>query len=214
MRRDLIASIIAAVTFTVLFGLAYPLITTGISQVVFPNGSDGSQVKVDGSVVGSKLIGQSFTIRHPIRPHQRGKFGKKQIKEPDPKYFQPRPSVTTYSADVTFFNNLGPNNKALMQEFKGYIASYLALNGPYDPGLNRGEIPVDAITSSASGVDPLISQANARIQAHRISAVRGIALDRVNQLIDDNTDGRALGVLGEPGVNVLELNIALDKEQA
>lgn len=212
MRRDLTASIVAAVVFTLLFGVAYPLIATGVSQVLFPNGSDGSQVKVDGRTVGSKLVGQSFTIRHAIPPAQRGKFGKKQIKTPDPKYFQPRPSVTTYSADTAFFNNLGPNNRELMQEFKGYIRTYLALERPYNPGLTRRDIPVDAITSSASGVDPHISQANARIQAHRISKVRGIPLDRVNQLIDDNTDGRALGVLGEPGVNVLELNIALDKE--
>ncbi len=134
------------------------------------------------------------------------------MKTPDPKYFQPRPSVTNYSPDVTFFNNLGPNNKALMQQFKGYIQAYLALERPYDPGLTRRDIPVDAMTTSASGVDPHISQANARIQAHRIAKVRGLSLDRVNQLIDDNTDGRALGVLGEPGVNVLELNIALDKE--
>jgi potassium-transporting ATPase KdpC subunit len=213
MRRDLTASVVAAIAFTVLFGLAYPLVTTGVSQVLFPNKSDGSQVKVDGRVVGSKLIGQSFTIRHSIPKDQRGKFGKKQTKEPDPKYFQPRPSVTTYSGDVTFFNNLGPNDKALMQEFKGYIQEYLALNRPYDPGLTRADIPVDAITNSGSGVDPQISQANARIQAHRIAAVRQLPLDRVNQLIDDNTDGRALGVLGEPGVNVLELNIALDEEQ-
>jgi potassium-transporting ATPase KdpC subunit len=214
MRRDLTASIVAAVAFTLIFGLAYPLIATGVSQVLFPNKSDGSQVKLDGRTVGSKLIGQSFTIRHPIPEDQRGKFGKKQIKEPDPKYFQPRPSVTTYSPDVTFFNNLGPNNKALMQQFKGYISDYLTLEKPFTPGLKRKDIPVDAITSSGSGVDPHISQANARIQANRISKVRGIPLDRVLELIDDNTDGRALGVLGEPGVNVLELNIALDKEQA
>jgi K+-transporting ATPase ATPase C chain len=214
MRRDLIASIIAAVTFTVIFGLAYPLIATGVSQVLFPNKSDGSQVKVDGKVVGSKLIGQSFDVRRPNDNSKKPKYAKKQIKTPDPKYFQSRPSVTTYSADVTFFNNLGPNNKELMQEFKGYIQAYLALEKPYDPGLTRRAIPVDAITSSASGVDPDISQANARIQAHRISKVRGIPLDRVNQLIDDNTDGRALGLLGEPGVNVLELNIALDKESS
>ena len=91
MRRDLTASIIAAVAFTLLFGLAYPLIATGVSQVLFPNKSDGSQVKVDGKAVGSSLIGQSFTIRHAIPKDQRGKFGKKQIKTPDPKYFQPRP---------------------------------------------------------------------------------------------------------------------------
>ena len=213
MRRDLIASIVAAVVFTLLFGLAYPLITTGVSQVLFPNKSDGSLVKVDGRTVGSKLIGQSFTVRRPNDNSKKPKYAKKQIKEPNPRYFQPRPSVTAYSGDVTFFNNLGPNNKALMQQFKGYIKTYLALNGPYDQGLTREGIPVDAITGSASGVDPQISQANARIQAHRIAAVRQIPLDRVNELIDDNTDGRALGVLGEPGVNVLELNIALDKEQ-
>ena len=212
MRRDLTASLIAAVVFTLLFGLAYPLIATGVSQVLFPNRSDGSQVKVDGRTVGSKLIGQSFTIRQTIPRQDRGKFGKKQIKTPDPKYFQPRPSATGYSPDVTFFNNLGPNDKALMQEFKGFIQAYLALERPYDPGLTRADVPVDAVTTSASGVDPHISQANARIQAHRVAKVRGIPLDRVNQLIDDNTDGRALGVLGEPGVNVLELNIALDKE--
>jgi potassium-transporting ATPase KdpC subunit len=212
MRRDLTASLIAAVAFTLIFGLAYPLIATGVSQVLFPNKSDGSQVEVNGKVVGSKLIGQSFEIRRQIPPNRRGKKQKKQIKVPNPRYFQPRPSVTTYSADKTAFNNLGPNNKALMQEFKSYIRRYLALERPYDPGLTRRAIPVDAITSSASGVDPQISQANARIQAHRVSKVRGIPLGRVNQLIDENTDGRALGVLGEPGVNVLELNIALDKE--
>src|SRR5262249_10444713 len=169
MRRDLIASIIAAVTFTVIFGLAYPLIATGVSQVLFPNKSDGSQVKVDGRVVGSKLIGQNFMIRRPNHNPRKPDFAKKQVKAPNPAYFQPRPSVTNYSADVTFFNNLGPNNKALMQQFKGYIQAYLKLEGPYDPGLTRRDIPVDAITSSASGVDPDISQAHARIQAHRIS---------------------------------------------
>jgi K+-transporting ATPase ATPase C chain len=214
MRRELTASLIAAVIFTLIFGLAYPLIATGVSQVLFPNKADGSQVRLDGRVVGSRLIGQSFQVRKPVPKADRGKFGKKQTKVPNPRYFQPRPSVTTYSGDVTFFNNLGPNNKALMQQFKGYIQDYLALEKPYDPGLNRKDIPVDAITSSASGVDPHISQANARIQAHRISQVRGLPLDRVSELIDDNTDGRALGVLGEPGVNVLTLNIALDKEEA
>jgi K+-transporting ATPase ATPase C chain len=212
MRRDITSSIIAAVVFTLIFGLAYPLIATGVSQVFFKHQADGSQVKVGGRTVGSSLIGQSFDVRRANDNSKKPRYAKKQIKSPNPRYFQPRPSVTTYSADVTYFNNLGPNNKALMQQFKGYIKAYLALERPYDPGLTRRDIPVDAITSSASGVDPHISQANARIQAHRISAVRHLPLDRVNQLIDDNTDGRALGVLGEPGVNVLELNIALDKE--
>jgi K+-transporting ATPase ATPase C chain len=214
MRRNITASIVAAVAFTVLFGLVYPLVITGVSQVLFPSKSDGSQVELDGKVVGSSLIGQSFTIRRPNDNSKKPKYAKKQTKTPDPKYFQPRPSVTTYSPDVTYFNNLGPNNKALMQQFKGYVKAYLALEGSYTPGLTRRDIPVDAVTTSASGVDPHISQANARIQANRISEVRGIPLDRVLELIDENTDGRALGVLGEPGVNVLELNVALDEEQA
>jgi K+-transporting ATPase ATPase C chain len=198
VRRELTASIVAAVTFTLLLGLAYPLVATGVSQVLFPNQSDGSQVKLDGRVVGSKLIGQSFM----------------HGKRPDRKYFQPRPSVTGYSPDVTFFNNLGPNDRALMRQIRGNLRSYLALERPYDPGLTRHDVPVDAVTTSGSGVDPHISQANARIQAHRIARVRDIPLDRVDQLIDDHTDGRALGVLGEPAVNVLELNIALDEERA
>jgi K+-transporting ATPase ATPase C chain len=214
MRRELTASIIAAVVFTALFGLAYPLAATGISQVLFPSQSDGSQVRVDGRTVGSKLIGQSFTVRHAIPSDRRGKFAKKQLKTPDPRYFQPRPSVTGYSGDVTFFNNLGPNDKALMQQFKLNLHRYLASERPYTPGLTRAQIPVDAVTSSASGVDPQISQANARIQAHRIAQVRHIPLARVLELIDQHTEGRALGLLGEPGVNVLELNVALDKESA
>jgi K+-transporting ATPase ATPase C chain len=212
MRRDLTASVVAIVAVTLVFGLVYPLVMTGVSQVLFPNKADGSRVEMDGKTVGSKLIGQSFMVRHPIPAAKRGKFGKKQTKGPNPRYFQPRPSVTGYSSDVTYFNNLGPNNKALMQEFKGYIQAYLKLERPYTPGLTRAEVPVDAVTTSASGVDPHISQANARIQANRVAKMREIPLDRVLQLIDDNTDGRALGVLGEPGVNVLELNIALDKE--
>ena len=141
MRRDLIASVVAAVAFTLIFGLAYPLIATGVSQVLFPNKSDGSQVKLDGKVVGSKLIGQSFDLRRPNDNSKKPKYAKKQVKTPNPRYFQPRPSVTTYSPDVTFFNNLGPNNKALMQQFKGYIKTYLALNRPYDPGLTAARHP-------------------------------------------------------------------------
>jgi K+-transporting ATPase ATPase C chain len=192
MGRDLRASIVAAVVITVLFGLAYPLVITGVSQVAFPNKSDGSRVSVDGKTVGSSLIGQDFS-------------GHKE-------YFQGRPSATGNDPEVTFFNNLGPNSGHLMLQIKRHLADYLALEKPYDPGLTSAQVPADAVTTSGSGVDPHISQANARIQAHRIAAVRGLSLDRVNQLISDHTDGRTLGVLGEPGVNVLELNIALDKE--
>jgi potassium-transporting ATPase KdpC subunit len=207
MKRNLIASAIAVVTFTVIFGLAYPLITTGIAQLIFPGNSDGSRIERDGIVVGSKLIGQEFTMRVPREDNP-----KKFHRVADPDYFQSRPSATGYSADVTFFNNLGPNNAELSQMFKDNLESYLALEGRYTPGLTAADVPVDAVTTSASGVDPHISQANARIQANRIAAVRGLPLDRVLELIDENTAGRALGFLGEPGVNVLELNLALDEE--
>ncbi|MDP9227542.1 MAG: potassium-transporting ATPase subunit C [Actinomycetota bacterium] len=213
MRRDLTASIVAAVAFTVLFGLAYPLLTTGVAQLLFPSQSDGSRIERDGEVVGSKLIGQGFSKSTPIPEDERGKFGKKATKEPDPSYFQSRPSVTGYSGNVTFFNNLGPNNKELSQLFAGYLESYLELEGEFTPGLDEGDVPVDAVTTSGSGVDPHISVANARIQANRVAEVRGIPLDRVNELIDDNTAGRGLGVFGEPGVNVLELNLDIDQEE-
>jgi potassium-transporting ATPase KdpC subunit len=213
MRRDVITSLLAIVIFTVVFGLAYPLVTTGVSQVLFPNKSDGSQVKRDGKVVGSRLIGQDF--QKPVLDRNgKPKVDKdgNPVLQADPRYFQSRPSATGYSADATFFNNLGPNSKELSGEFKTNLAAYLALERPYDPGLRASDVPVDAVTTSASGVDPHISQANARIQARRVAKVRGLSLDRVLQLVDDNTDGRALGVLGEPGVNVLELNLAVDKE--
>jgi K+-transporting ATPase ATPase C chain len=131
---------------------------------------------------------------------------------PDERYFQSRPSATGYSADVTYFNNLGPNTRELRDQLRARMRAYLFLEKPYVPGLTRADVPVDAVTTSGSGVDPHISDANARIQAHRIAEVRGLPLDRVDELIDENTDGRALGFLGEPGVNVLELNLALEGE--
>ena len=192
MGKYLKASIVAAVGFTLLFGLAYPLVTTGVSQVLFPNSADGSRVERDGETVGSKLIAQSF--------------------EGQRRYFQPRPSVTGYSGNVTFFNNLGPNNKELSQLFAGYLDAYLSLEAPFAPGLETDDVPVDAVTTSGSGVDPHISVANARIQANRVAEVRGIDLDRLNELVDEHTDDRDLLLLGEPGVKVLELNLALDEE--
>jgi potassium-transporting ATPase KdpC subunit len=210
MRRNLIASVVAAVLFTVVFGLAYPLITTGVAQVLFPGKSDGSRIERDGETVGSSLIAQGYTKTVTV------KDGKKEIERVvrDPRYFQPRPSQTGYSGDVTFFNNLGPNNRELKNFFVKWIGRYIALEREYVPGgLAAEDVPVDAVTTSASGVDPHISEANAELQANRIAEVRGIPLDRVNELIDENTDGRALGFLGEPGVNVLELNLALDDEE-
>jgi potassium-transporting ATPase KdpC subunit len=192
MRRDLVSSVLAIVAITIVFGLAYPLVVTGISQVAFHGRANGSLIHQDGKVVGSRLLAQDF--------------------KGDPRYFQPRPSTATkYNAAGSAFTNLGPNSKAARDTFKANLQGYLKLEGRYYSGLTAARVPVDAVTSSASGVDPQISPANAAIQAHRIAAVRGLPLARVQQLIAQNTDGRSLGVLGEPGVNVLELNLALDR---
>jgi K+-transporting ATPase ATPase C chain len=134
------------------------------------------------------------------------------VLEADPLWFQSRPSQSDYSANVTFFNNLGPNQKDLADQVKANLDAYLALERRYTPTLTGAGVPVDAVTASASGVDPHISVANARIQANRIAAVRKAPLERVLALVNRYTDGRALGLLGEPGVNVLQLNLALDKE--
>jgi potassium-transporting ATPase KdpC subunit len=213
VRRDLLTSLLAIIVTTVFFGLIYPLAITGISQVVFPGPANGSQVKVNGRVVGSSLIGQSFS--HPVI----GKNGKPVLEEeeeevlaPDKSYFQPRPSQTGYSGDVSYFSNLGPNSIEARETVREHMAEYIALEKPFDRGLTKAQIPVDAVTESGSGVDPEISQANAWIQAHRIAAVRRLSLAKVDSLISAHTEGRFLGVLGEPGVNVLQLNIALDKE--
>lgn len=192
MRKDLVTSLRAVVVLTVFLGVVYPLAITGTSQVLFPGKANGSKLSVDGKVVGSSLIGQDF------KGH--------------PAYFQSRPSATGYSGNVTYFGNVGPNSVGGREEVRENLASYLALEIPYDKGLSKDRVPVDAVTQSASGVDPHISEANARIQAHRVAAVRRLPLSRVEELISANTDGRFLGLLGEPGVNVLELNVALDKE--
>ena len=213
MKRLLLTSVIAVVLFTVVSGLAYPLLFTGVSQVVFPGASNGSKIERNGKLVGSKLIAQDF--RKPVLgPNGKPRMDKdgNPVLVADPRYFQPRPSQTTYSPSTTFFSNLGPNSTDARDEVKANIATYLALEKRFDPGLTAATIPVDAVTQSGSGVDPQISQDNARIQAHRIAAIRRLPMTVVNKLIDDHTDGRFLGVFGEPGVNVLELNLALDQQ--
>ena len=188
--KDLRTALIAAVAMTLVLGLLYPLLVTGISQALFPGAANGSKVSFGGRVVGSRLIGQEFE----------GKA-----------YFHPRPSATGYSGDATFFADVGPNSREGREEVRENLAAYLKLNKPYDRGLTEEAVPVDAVTNSASGVDPQISVANARIQAHRVAAVRGLPLAEVEALIDGAVEGRGLGVFGEPGVNVLELNIALEE---
>jgi K+-transporting ATPase ATPase C chain len=194
MLRDLKSGVIAVVVLTVVFGLALPAIFTGFAQVAFSQQANGSLITVGGKVVGSRLAAQAFT---------------------KPQYFHERPSATSpaYNAAGTTFANLGPTNPALAEAIKQQAAAILKLEGPYNPGLTIHDIPVDAVTTSASGVDPEISPANAQLQAQRVAAVRHLPLATVERLIHASTDGRSLGFLGEPGVNVLELNVALDKER-
>ena len=137
------------------------------------------------------------------------------VTKPDPKYFQSRPSGTVppYNAAASTFANLGPNSVLTKQAIVANVKAYLALEKPYDPGLTVAKVPVDAADTSASGIDPDISPANADIQAHRIAAVRHLPMSQVMSLISTYTHGRGLGFSGEPGVNVLQLNLALDRLQ-
>jgi potassium-transporting ATPase KdpC subunit len=220
MKNNIVTSIIGIVVFTVLLGIVYPLAITGVSQVAFPGDSNGQQIHLDGKLVGSKLIGQNFGT--PVL-EKNGKV--KEVKgavvtEPDPRYFQSRPSATEGGADnaaASTFSNHGPNSVKTKEADEENIKAYLELNmnpttkSEYDPGLTVAKIPVDAVNSSASGLDPEISPANAWIQAHRIAAVRRLSLATVDGLIAKYTSGRGLGFSGEEGVNVLELNLALDR---
>jgi potassium-transporting ATPase KdpC subunit len=219
MKRDIITSAIAIIVFTVLLGIVYPLTITEVGQVAFPGKANGQQIHLDGKLVGSKIIGQNFGT--PVLE----KNGKpKEVKgavvtEADPRYFQTRPSATEGGADnaaASTFSNHGPNSTKTEEADAENIKSYLELNTApnkqeYDPGLTVAKIPVDAVNSSASGLDPEISQANAWIQAHRVAAVRHLSLTTVDGLIGKYTSGRGLGFSGERGVNALELNLALDR---
>ncbi len=213
MRRDIVTAIIAMVVFTVLLGLVYPLVITGVSQVAFPGNANGQKVYVNGKLVGSKIIGQDFgtAVLEKGKPKEvKGAV----VTEADPNYFQSRPSATeggAYNAAASTFSNRGPNDKATEEADAENIKAYLELEKPYDPGLTTAQIPVDAVNTSASNLDPEISEANARIQAHRVAAKRGLSLSVVDGLISKYTDSRALGFSGEPGANVLELNLALDR---
>jgi K+-transporting ATPase ATPase C chain len=190
MRKDLISSALAVIALTVVFGLAYPLAITGISRVAFPGRADGSQVEHDGRVVGSRLLGQDFSA--------------------NPALFQTRPSPTGDDPAGTAFSNLGPNSRDLRDQIARNARAYLRREGRYNPGLTRAGIPADAVQTSASGVDPHISVANARLQAGRVAARTGLPKARVLALVKANTADRALGFLGEPGVNVLDLNLAIE----
>jgi potassium-transporting ATPase KdpC subunit len=214
MKRDIVTSIIGMIVFTVLLGLVYPLVITGASQVAFPGNANGQKVYVSGKLVGSKIIGQSF--KAPVL-EKNGKPKEEEgeiVTEADPRYFQSRPSATeggAYNAAASTFSNRGPNDKATEEADAENIKAYLELNKPYDADLTTAQVPVDAVNTSASNLDPEISQANAWIQAHRIAVKRGLSLSTVDGLISKYTDSRGLGFSGEQGVNVLELNLALDR---
>ncbi len=183
IRRQFLPALVAFLAFTLLTGIAYPLAVTGVAQLAFPDRADGSLIERDGRVVGSRLIGQSFT---------------------GARYFQSRPSAAGegYDAMASSPSNLGPSNDELLEAVKERRAAYRHANG--------AEAPIDALTASGSGLDPHISAANASLQAPRVAGARGLSVDEVLELIDEYTDDRSLGFLGEPGVNVLELNLALD----
>jgi potassium-transporting ATPase KdpC subunit len=188
LRRQLPAAIGMIIVFTVLTGIVYPLVVTAIGQIAFNDKAEGSLIEVDGEVVGSKLIGQLFTA---------------------PEYFHPRPSAAGdgYDASASSGSNLGPTNPDFLATVQERVAAYRQENGLAD----QVEVPVDAVTASASGLDPQISVANAELQAPRVAAARSLDLDVVLALVEEHTSGRALGFLGEEGVNVLELNIALNE---
>jgi K+-transporting ATPase ATPase C chain len=188
---NLVRSVVAIVVLTAVFGFAYPALMVGVASVAAPGKSRGSLVHRDGRIVGSRLAAQAFTWS---------------------RYFHPRPSATApaYNAGATTFANLGPTNPDLAKNVRDAAQAILRLERPYNAGLTIENIPVDAVTTSGSGIDPHISPANAALQSRRVAAVRHLPLATVQQLIEQHTDGRSWRIFGEPGVNVLELNLALD----
>lgn len=188
MLRQLGPAIRFTIFFTVLTGLVYPGVVTGLTQMLFPHRANGSMAVVNGQVVGSSLIGQNFT---------------------KPEYFHPRPSAAGngYDATASAGSNYGPTNQKLIDRVKASIEQFRKENPDY-----TGPIPADLITTSASGLDPDISPASTEAQTARVAKARGVAPEQVQHLVTQKTQGRTLGFLGEPRVNVLELNLALDRQ--
>ena len=188
MWQQLLPGLRMTLMMTVLTGLIYPLAVTGICQVLFHDKANGSLIEVNGQVVGSELIGQNFT---------------------KPEYFQPRPSAAGndgYDATASGGSNLGPTSKKLIDRVRASVDKFRNENAGY-----QGSLPADLVTASASGLDPHISPASAQTQASRVARSRGAGVDQIQSLIASHTEGRDLGFLGEPRVNVLQLNLDLDR---
>src|ERR1700761_3610070 len=213
LRKEILTSAIAVVVLTVFLGVLYPLVITGVGQVAFPGNANGQKVYVGGKLVGSKIIGQSFQM--PVYKNGKPEMSDGEpVTTPDPRYFQTRPSGTAPADNAEFssFANYGPNSKITEKAIASNIATYIQLNGKYYPGgLTAAQVPVDAADTSASGVDPDISIANADIQAYRVAAVRHLPLATVMGLVSKYTGNPGLGVSGQQTVNVLELNLALNR---
>jgi K+-transporting ATPase ATPase C chain len=211
MRRQLLPALMMMVVFTVILGIGYPLVVTAIGQGAFADKANGSPLKVDGKTVGSQLLGQTFTKAKYFhgRPSAAGAAAAgTDAADPNHANKTVPNDPKDLSQDISSGSNLGPTNPDLISTVKQRAIAYRKENGLAP----NAEVPVDAVTASASGLDPQITVANARIQAHRVARVRHLSLAKVNQLIDEHTDGRSLGFLGEPGVNVLQLNVALDQQ--
>ncbi len=216
MRKDIRTAVTAILGLTLMLGILYPLVITGIAQGVFPGNASGQLVYDRGKLVGSKLIGQQFTDLVYTKSGKVKLDAGEPVTVPDKRYFQTRPSGTVPADNgaATTFANYGPNDKVTERAIAANASAYLSLNRPYDTSLTLSQVPVDAVDTSASGIDPDISPANAAIQAHRIAAVRHLPLSTVMTLVHRFTGGRGLGFSGEPSVNVLELNRALDRAHA
>ncbi len=182
MKRNLLTAFLMTIATTILLGIIYPLVVTGMAQVLFPKKANGELIEVNGKLVGSRLIAQSFT---------------------GAGYFHPRPSAVNYDPTNSNGSQLGPTNHQLIDRVKGDVATLQAEN----PGT---PVPIDLVTTSASGFDPDITPAAAEFQIPRVAKARGMSEDSIRQLVLQHTEGRQFGFLGEPRVNVLELNLALD----
>ena len=189
--RQLLAAVRFLLLATVVLGVLYPLVMTGVAQVIAPSAADGSLVRVDGEVVGSSLIGQSFTDADG---------------DPLPEYFQSRPSASDYDGAASGGSNLGPNSPELVAAVEERLSAVAEFND-----VPVADVPADAVTASASGLDPGISLAYADLQVARVAAKRGLPVSTVEELVEDATHGRDLGFIGDPYVDVLALNLALDR---